>query len=60
LVFKEIQENLWLFEFSEDSDKQKVLAGRPWTYNSTLLILNEFAARLHEQGDRVPNWEHPG
>lgn len=42
VFFKEIQENLWLFEFSDDNDKRRVLEGRPWSYDRTLLILNEF------------------
>lgn len=46
VVFKEIQENLWLFELSEDGDKQKVLVGRPWSNDRTLLILNEFDGRI--------------
>jgi hypothetical protein len=46
VVFKEIQENLWLFEFFEDGDKHKVLAGRPWSYDRTLLILNEFDGQI--------------
>lgn len=44
VFFKEIQENLWLFEFSEESDKRRVLEGRPCSYDRTLLILNEFDA----------------
>jgi hypothetical protein len=31
VFFKEIQENLWLFEFAEESDKQRVLDGRLWS-----------------------------
>jgi hypothetical protein len=46
VLFKEVQENLWLFEFEEEADKQKVMAGRPWSYDRTLLILNEFDGRL--------------
>jgi len=42
VVFKEILENIWLFEFSDEGDKQKVMAGRPWSYDQTLLILNDF------------------
>jgi hypothetical protein len=42
VFFKEIQENLWLFEFDEESDKQRVLDGRSWSYDRTLLILNDF------------------
>ncbi len=46
VIFKEIQENLWLFEFEEESNKRKIMAGRPWSYDRTLLILNEFDGRL--------------
>jgi hypothetical protein len=46
LVVKEIKENLWLFEFLEERDKQKVLAGQPWSYDRTLLILNEFDDKI--------------
>jgi hypothetical protein len=46
VMFKEVQEHLWLFEFEEEEDKQKVLAGRLWSYDRTLLILNEFDGRL--------------
>jgi hypothetical protein len=35
LMINDVQENLWLFEFEEDGDKQKVLAGRPWSYDRT-------------------------
>jgi hypothetical protein len=43
---KKIQENLWLFEFSDEGDKQKVMAGRPWSYDHTLLILNELDEQI--------------
>jgi hypothetical protein len=43
--FKEIQENLWLFEFTEDSDRMRVLEGRPWSYDHTLLVLNDFNSK---------------
>jgi len=46
VVFKEILDNLLLFEFTEEVDKQKVMAGRPWAYDRTLLILNDFDGRL--------------
>jgi hypothetical protein len=28
VVFKELQDNLWLFEFDEEDDKNRVMAGR--------------------------------
>jgi hypothetical protein len=31
LFFKEIQDNLWLFEFSDEEDQRRVLEGRPWS-----------------------------
>lgn len=37
-----ILENLWLFEFSEEGDRNRVLEGRPWSYDRTLLIVNEY------------------
>lgn len=46
VIFKEIQENLWLFEFSKEADKQKVMTRRPWPYDRTLLILNEFDGQI--------------
>lgn len=42
VFFKEIQDNLWLFEFSEEADKQKVLEGQPRSYDRTILVINEF------------------
>jgi hypothetical protein len=42
VIFKEIQENLWLFEFSDAVDKCRVLAGRPWAFDRQALIINEF------------------
>jgi hypothetical protein len=45
VFFKEIHEHLLLFEFSDDSDRRRVLEGQPWSYDRTLLILNEFDAK---------------
>jgi hypothetical protein len=59
VFFKEIQENLWLFEFDEESDKQKVLDGRLWSYDHTLLILNEFDGKtppLKTDFSTTPMW----
>jgi hypothetical protein len=33
VIFKEVQDNIWLFEFVERSDKERVLAGRPWSFD---------------------------
>lgn len=42
IFFNEIQDNLWLFEFSKEKDQRRVLEGRPWSYDRTILVLNEF------------------
>jgi hypothetical protein len=44
IFFKELQPNLWLFEFTLISDKVRVLEGRPWSYDRTILVINEFDA----------------
>jgi hypothetical protein len=41
LFCKEILDNVWVFEFEEDNDRRRVLEGRPWTYDRTILIMDE-------------------
>jgi hypothetical protein len=41
VVFKEVQENIWVFEFSDRDDKGRILAGRPWSFDRQIIILNE-------------------
>jgi hypothetical protein len=40
--FKEIQPNVWIFEFSKGTDKVRVLKRRPWSFDWSLLALSEF------------------
>jgi hypothetical protein len=42
VAFKEVQPNVWMFEFSQEEDKQHVLAGRPWSFDRFILALFEF------------------
>lgn len=42
IIFKEIQENLWVFEFFESDDMRRVLEGRPWSFERYILVLNNF------------------
>jgi hypothetical protein len=46
IYFKEILDNLWIFEFEKDTDRRRVLDGRPWSYDRTLLVLNEVDGRV--------------
>jgi hypothetical protein len=42
VVFKDLQDNLGLFEFTEEDDKHRILAERPWSFDRQILVLNEF------------------
>jgi hypothetical protein len=41
VAFKEIHDNLWLIEFSNESDKNRVKDGRPWLFDRSVLVLKE-------------------
>jgi hypothetical protein len=40
--FKDLKDNVWLFEFSDLADKRRIMEGRPWTFDRQILVLNEF------------------
>jgi hypothetical protein len=42
VTFTEVQDNIWLFEFTDIDDKRRVLEGRPWSFDRQILILNDF------------------
>ncbi|GMY33810.1 Zinc finger, CCHC-type [Fagus crenata] len=42
LKVQEIDENLFIFEFTEEQDKARVLGGCPWLFYRYLLLLHEF------------------
>ena len=46
VVFKELLDNCWLFEFSRKSKKQRVLEGRPWSFDRFALVLNDFDGKI--------------
>jgi hypothetical protein len=41
VVFKELQDNMWLIEFASEADKRRVLEGCPWLFDRSVLILKE-------------------
>lgn len=41
LTIKKITERLFTFHFGEEHEKDKVLLGQPWSFNKSLLLLNE-------------------
>lgn len=42
VIFSEVQDNVWLFEFTDVDDKKQVLDGRPWSFDCQILVLNDF------------------
>jgi hypothetical protein len=40
--FKELHENIWLFEFADEAAKKRILEGRPWTFDKQMLVINEY------------------
>lgn len=42
MSFREVLDQLWIFEFFDLADKEKMLRGRPWSFDRILLVLNDF------------------
>jgi hypothetical protein len=42
VIFKELDDNIWLFEFEDGDDMRRVLDSRPWSYDRQMLVLTEF------------------
>ena len=42
VIFKELDDNIWPFEFEEVDDIRRVMDGRPWSFDRQILVLNEF------------------
>ena len=59
VMFKEVQDNLWLFEFMDKEDKERVLDSRPWSFDLHILVLNEFDGSIlpsHMEFHSSPFW----
>jgi hypothetical protein len=46
IVFKELDENLWLREFLNEGDNRRVLDGRPWLFDRSVLVLKEIEVSI--------------
>ncbi|KAL2899848.1 hypothetical protein RDABS01_024930 [Bienertia sinuspersici] len=58
-VFREIENNLFIIQFFHWKDKEKVLNGRPWTFDQNLLILQDFDSSVQPstvQLNKCPFW----
>lgn len=41
VTFKEVQDNVWVFEFEDIEDKKWVIESRPWSFDRQILVLND-------------------
>ncbi|XVF80757.1 hypothetical protein PTKIN_Ptkin15bG0100900 [Pterospermum kingtungense] len=44
-----IEENLFIFKFQGERDKNRILKGAPWSFDKHLLLLNGFEGELHPE-----------
>jgi hypothetical protein len=59
--FKELNDNMWLFEFTFEFDKRPVLDGRPWLFDRCVLVLKEMDDNippLHMDFNHALFWVH--
>ncbi|XP_042950180.1 uncharacterized protein LOC122282289 [Carya illinoinensis] len=59
LKIKGVGKNLFLFEFDEATDMQKVKLGRPWTFDRQLLCLKDYNGQISPKEmvfDKEPLW----
>jgi hypothetical protein len=53
IVLKEMYENLWLIEFSSETDKQRVMQGRPWLFDRSVLVLKDIDKKIPPYSDGI-------
>ncbi|XVF50764.1 hypothetical protein PTKIN_Ptkin04bG0129700 [Pterospermum kingtungense] len=44
-----IEDNLFLFKFQEENDKERVLEGAPWSFDKQMLLFHEFRGELRPE-----------
>lgn len=50
-LFRAIENGLFVIQFATARDKAKVLAGRPWTFDQNLVMLNDIDG--HQQPSNI-------
>ena len=59
MLFKDALDDMLLVEFQSDSDKRRVLNGRPWSFERHLLLVSDLNGEEQSskiQITRVPFW----
>jgi hypothetical protein len=57
--FKDLKDNVWLFEFADKNDKRRVMNGKPRSFDRHMLVLNEFDGSIKSsqlEFTRSPLW----
>ncbi|XVF84584.1 hypothetical protein PTKIN_Ptkin17bG0048800 [Pterospermum kingtungense] len=59
LTITEFREKVFVFQFEDAIEKDRVLLGQPWTFNKSLLVLNDFDSSMFPEKvnmDWCPFW----
>ncbi|XVF71961.1 hypothetical protein PTKIN_Ptkin12aG0082300 [Pterospermum kingtungense] len=55
LTITEVGEKVFVFQFEDAVEKDRVLLGQPWTFNKSLLVLNDFDSSMFPEKVNM-NW----
>lgn len=50
MSIRDLGENLFLFQFNQEADRNRVLLNGPWSFDNHFLLLKQFEGDLHPKG----------
>ncbi|XVF06153.1 hypothetical protein REPUB_Repub06bG0022900 [Reevesia pubescens] len=57
LSVRDVGDNMYLFQFNDELEKDRTLVMQPWSFNKTLIILKEFN-EMNKPKEYNMNWCH--